>query len=101
MKNDYYSIYKFKNSSNSVIQATIFSQDAIAATSFYEPPRKAEIGDVEKAFLQSDKVVEGEVEMGGQLHFYMETQRCLLFPRDGGELEVFTGGQNPHSAQVF
>ena len=32
--------------------------------------------------------------------FYMETQRWLVVPRDGGELEVFTGGQNPHSAQV-
>ena len=83
-----------------LLHRTFFCQDAIAANSFYDPPRKAEMGDVEKAFLEADKIVDGEVEIGGQLHFYMETQRCLVVPRDGGELEVFTGGQNPHSAQV-
>ena len=76
-------------------------QEAIAAESYYEPPVETEMGDIQQGFLHSEKIIEGEAEIGGQLHFYMETQRSLVVPRDGGELEVFPGAQNPTSAQVY
>ena len=69
--------------------------------SFYGSPIETEMGDIQQGFLQSEKIVEGELEMGGQLHFYMETHRSLVVPRDGGELEIFAGAQNPTSAQVI
>ena len=69
--------------------------------SFHGPPIETKMGDIQQGFRQSEKIVEGELEMGGQLHFYMETHRSLVVPRDGGELEIFAGAQNPTSAQVM
>lgn len=37
------------------------------------------MGDIDEGFLQSEKIVEGEQEIGGQLHFYMETHRQVSF----------------------
>ena len=58
------------------------------------------MGDIQEGFKNAEMIVEDEVEIGGQLHFYMETHRCLVVPRDSGELEIFAGAQNPTSAQV-
>ena len=79
----------------------IFTKEAIAAQSYYEPPVETEMGDIQEGFKHAEKIVEGEMEIGGQLHFYMETHRCLVVPRDSGELEIFAGAQNPTSAQVL
>ena len=78
----------------------IFFKEAIAAQSYYEPPVETEMGDIQEGFRNAEKIVEGELEIGGQLHFYMETHRCLVVPRDTGELEIFAGAQNPTLAQV-
>ena len=37
--------------------------------------------------------------MGGQEHFYLETQSSLAVYRENGELEVFSATQNPTSIQ--
>ncbi len=58
------------------------------------------MGDVEAGFAQSEKALEGEVEIGGQLHFYMETQRCLVVCKDGDELEIYPGSQNTYTTHV-
>ncbi|KAJ3584144.1 hypothetical protein NHX12_014640, partial [Muraenolepis orangiensis] len=59
-------------------------EDAIKRESFFLPAREIKKGDVEKAFQTSDHVHEGEFRLGGQEHFYMETQSMLVVPRLGG-----------------
>ena len=50
----------------------------------------------EKAFQKADHVFTGIVRMGGQEHFYLETQACVVIPKpEDGEMEVYSSTQNP------
>lgn len=55
-----------------------------------------------KGFEIADDIVEGEVSMGGQEHFYLETHASLAVPRgEDGEMELFVSTQNPTETQVW
>ena len=46
-------------------------------------------------------MVEGECHIGGQEHFYLETQASVAVPKgEDGELEMFVSTQNPTETQV-
>ena len=63
--------------------------------------RNLKNGDVESGFAASDHVIEGEVRMGGQEHFYLETHAAIAVPKgEDGEMEVFCSSQHPHHGQV-
>uniref|UniRef100_A0AAQ4RDC3 Aldehyde oxidase 6 n=1 Tax=Gasterosteus aculeatus aculeatus TaxID=481459 RepID=A0AAQ4RDC3_GASAC len=53
---------------------------AVEKSSFFEPRRTIERGNVTEAFESVDQVHEGELRIGGQEHFYMETQSMLVVP---------------------
>ncbi len=41
------------------------------------------------------------MRIGGQEHFYLETQTSLVVPKgEDGEMELFCSSQNPSEAQV-
>ena len=43
-----------------------------------------------------------KVRIGGQEHFYLETQATIAVPKgEDGEIEVFSSCQSPTAAQVF
>lgn len=43
----------------------------------------------------------GEVHVGGQEHFYMETQRVLVIPKaEDKELDIYVSTQDPAHVQV-
>uniref|UniRef100_W5K6P2 Aldehyde oxidase 5 n=1 Tax=Astyanax mexicanus TaxID=7994 RepID=W5K6P2_ASTMX len=70
-------------------------QEAIEHQSFFEPKRKLERGNVEEGFEQSDHILEGELYMGGQEHFYMETQGLIAVPgEEAGEMELYVATQH-------
>ncbi|KAL5336813.1 Molybdopterin-binding domain of aldehyde dehydrogenase-domain-containing protein [Aspergillus crustosus] len=81
-------------------------EEAIEAESFFEHFRYIKSGDTEGAFKDADHVFEGVSRMGGQEHFYLETQACVAIPKpEHGEMEIWSGTQNPtetqsHVAQV-
>ena len=61
-----------------------------------------EDGDVEKALSEAEHVLEGECRVGGQDHFYLETQACLVVPRgEQQEMEVVSSTQGASSVQKF
>uniref|UniRef100_A0A182PJ61 Aldehyde oxidase/xanthine dehydrogenase a/b hammerhead domain-containing protein n=1 Tax=Anopheles epiroticus TaxID=199890 RepID=A0A182PJ61_9DIPT len=75
-------------------------EDAIRLESFYPGfPRVIAKGDVEKALSEADVVIEGDCRMGGQEHFYLETQACLAVPKDSDEIEVISSTQHPTEIQ--
>ena len=46
-------------------------------------------------------MIEGEVHIGGQEHFYLETNATLAVPKnEDGEMELFVSTQNPTETQV-
>lgn len=73
--------------------AIVTMEEAIAANSFHTS-RKLSCGDVEAAFSSCDHFIEGEMRLGGQEHFYMETQTCLVTPKEEDELHVQVSGQS-------
>ena|SRR6218665_2555460 len=76
-------------------------QEAIAAGSYHLPPKTVTFGDVDGAMTRAEHVLEGEYRIGGQEHFYLETNATLAVPKDGdGELEIYSSTQNPTYLQV-
>ncbi|CAL1688978.1 unnamed protein product [Lasius platythorax] len=75
-------------------------EDAIEHKSFFPGFPKCIIkGDAERAFEEADHVLEGEIRIGGQEHFYLETNATIAVPREEDELEVFCSSQHPTEIQ--
>ncbi|XP_018406133.1 PREDICTED: xanthine dehydrogenase [Cyphomyrmex costatus] len=75
-------------------------EDAIAHKSFFPGfPKRIIKGDADKAFAEADHILEGEVHIGGQEHFYLETNAVIVIPREENELEVFCSTQHPTEVQ--
>uniref|UniRef100_A0A2K6KE62 Aldehyde oxidase n=1 Tax=Rhinopithecus bieti TaxID=61621 RepID=A0A2K6KE62_RHIBE len=83
------------------LEPVIFTiKDAIKHNSFLCPEKKLEQGNVEEAFEKVDQILEGEVHVGGQKHFYMETQRVLVIPKtEDKELDIYVSTQDPAHVQ--
>lgn len=51
-------------------------------------------GDFSSVYRESPVTLEGQVHVGGQDHFYLETQGCLVVPKgENGEMEIFASTQ--------
>ena len=69
--------------------------------SFFSVERKIEDGDVDKAFTTSEHTLEGTTRMGGQEHFYLETQACIVIPKgEDGEMEIVASTQGLKETQI-
>ena len=77
-------------------------EEAIEHQSFFEHYRYIKNGDTEKAFAEADHVFEGITRMGGQEHFFLETNACLAIPKpEDGEMEIWSSTQNPTETQAY
>lgn len=77
-------------------------EEAIEKQSFYGSFKKIENGNIQQGFEDSDYTLEGEIHIGGQEHFYMETNCTLAVPKgEDGEMELFASTQNPTETQVL
>ncbi|VDM24158.1 unnamed protein product [Toxocara canis] len=47
-----------------------------------------------------DHVIEGSVKIGGQEHFYFETQSCIVIPHEVDELEIIASTQCVSDVQI-
>lgn len=75
-------------------------EEAVEKSSFYKPLRVIGQGNVEEAFKTVDHIHEGEIRIGGQEHFYMETQSMLVVPvGEETEFNVYASTQWPTLAQ--
>ncbi|KAK0635086.1 molybdopterin binding aldehyde oxidase/xanthine dehydrogenase [Bombardia bombarda] len=77
-------------------------EEAIEKDSFFNYFREIKKGDPEEAFKNSDYTFTGVARMGGQEHFYLETNATIAIPKpEDGEIEIFSSTQNPNEAQVY
>ncbi|XP_036603994.1 xanthine dehydrogenase/oxidase isoform X1 [Trichosurus vulpecula] len=84
------------------LPAIISIEDAIKNNSFYDSELKIEKGDLKKGFAEADNVVSGELYIGGQEHFYLETHCTIAVPKgEAGEMELFVSTQNTMKTQSF
>ncbi|MGC0223088.1 xanthine dehydrogenase molybdopterin binding subunit [Pseudooceanicola nitratireducens] len=73
---------------------------ALAADSRFEDgPVIWTKGQAEVAITTAPRVVQGQMEVGGQEHFYLEGQAALALPQDGGEMVVHSSTQHPTEIQ--
>jgi xanthine dehydrogenase/oxidase len=71
-------------------------EEAIEQESFYEHFRYIKKGNMEEGFKNADHVFTGVTRMGGQEHFYLETNACVAIPKpEDGEMEIYASTQNP------
>ncbi|XP_057359695.1 aldehyde oxidase 4-like isoform X2 [Manis pentadactyla] len=75
-------------------------EQALEHNSFLSVEKKIEQGNVEQAFKSVDQIIEGEVHVEGQEHFYMETQTILAVPKkEDKEMVLHLGTQFPSYVQ--
>ncbi|XP_024541348.1 xanthine dehydrogenase/oxidase isoform X2 [Selaginella moellendorffii] len=78
-------------------------EDAVSANSFFHnKDRELEFqqGSVTEAFSDSEAIlIEGQVSVGNQYHFHLETQQAVCVPSEDGFIEVYSSTQNPSKVQ--
>lgn len=83
------------------LPAIFTMEEAIEKESFHKFYRYIEKGDTKEAFQNCDYTFTGVSRMGGQEHFYLETNACVVIPKpEDGEIEIFTSSQNPTESYV-
>ncbi|OJA04662.1 xanthine dehydrogenase molybdopterin binding subunit [Halomonas sp. QHL1] len=78
------------------------SLDPVAATEreeFVRPTHVQTRGDWQQALDQAEQIVEGELFVGGQEHFYLEGQACVAHPTEDEGVIVHTSNQHPSETQ--
>ncbi len=83
------------------LPAILGVRDAIAKESFHTQPHVIRRGDCDAALAESPHVLEGELEIGGQEHFYLESQAAWAEPGEDGEIFVSSSTQHPTEIQAI
>ncbi len=81
------------------LPAILTIQEAIAQGSFQGATLQARRGDLEQGFSASARVLSGALYLGGQEHFYLETQASLALLDETGHILVHSSTQHPSETQ--
>lgn len=81
------------------LPAILTPKEAIAAGSFQGSQPVLARGDIEAGFAEADHVFEGEFELGGQEHFYLETQASFAMVDEAGQIFIQSSTQHPSETQ--
>lgn len=83
-----------------VLTPIVSIEDAVLKKSFFPGfPIRMIRGNADKAFAEADHIVTGEARMGGQEHFYLETNACIAIPKEEDEIELICSTQHPAEIQ--
>ena len=74
---------------------------AIAENSFHTEPHFLTRGALDSAMLECPLILEGELHIGGQDHFYLETQAAWAEPDGEGGVHVSSSTQRPSEIQTI
>lgn len=81
------------------LPAIVTIEEAVAAPSFQGTPRTISRGDVETGLATARHRFSGEIRIGGQEHFYLETQAALAEVDEAGQVFVQSSTQHPSETQ--
>lgn len=74
--------------------------DALAAQSYLVNGKRLwQRGEADAAIEAAPHKVTGEITMGGQEHFYLESQAALVVPQENGDMAVHSSTQHPTEIQ--
>ncbi|MEP2718333.1 xanthine dehydrogenase molybdopterin binding subunit [Pseudophaeobacter sp.] len=82
-------------------EEALLTLDAALATDsrFEDGPRIYQKGDAAAAIAAAPHQIEGQFELGGQEHFYLEGQAALALPQEDGAMLVNSSTQHPTEIQ--
>lgn len=83
------------------LEAILSIKEAIARESFQGETQVISRGNPTVAIETSKYTLEGEIEIGGQDHFYLETQTSWVIPDVEGNYQVYSSTQHPSETQVI
>src|SRR5690606_37117698 len=75
--------------------------DAIAEQAFHLPPARVARGDAQAALAAAAHRIEGEIAIGGQDHFYLETQASRAAFDVDGLVRIDASTQHPSETQAM
>ena len=81
------------------LPAILTIEDAIAAGSFHSGPMRIVRADAQSALATAAHRLEGELAIGGQEHFYLETQCSIAWFDESGGVMVESSTQHPSETQ--
>lgn len=74
-------------------------REAMRTESYVRPPHKMQRGDAQSVIASAPHRLHGEIDIGGQEHFYLEGQVALTVPSEDGGVLVYSSNQNPTETQ--
>ncbi|GAW97169.1 MULTISPECIES: xanthine dehydrogenase molybdopterin binding subunit [Colwellia] len=81
------------------LEAVLTVKDALAKQNFVRPPFTMKRGDSDAAIKGATHQLSGEINVGGQEHFYLEGQVSTAEPTEDGGMNIFTSSQHPSEVQ--
>jgi xanthine dehydrogenase large subunit len=84
-----------------VLPARLSLRQAIEEQAFHLPPSTVARGDADAALAAAPHRLRGEVECGGQDHFYLETQASWVQIDSEGIVQVVSSTQHPTETQII
>ncbi|MFC6477526.1 molybdopterin cofactor-binding domain-containing protein [Pseudomonas asuensis] len=81
------------------LQPILDVEEALAHEHFISPSHQHVIGDAAAALNAAPHRLQGELRIGGQEHFYLETQVASVMPTEDGGMLVYSSTQNPTEVQ--
>jgi xanthine dehydrogenase large subunit len=77
----------------------LHAREAMQAGSFVLPKVTVQRGDTPQALAQAPHRLQGSLEIGGQEHFYLESQIAYAIPQENGLWLIHSGTQHPGEVQ--
>jgi xanthine dehydrogenase large subunit len=74
-------------------------ETALANNDFVVPPHAMQRGDPAVALAAAPHRLQGELQIGGQDHFYLEGQVSMALPQEDGDMRILTSSQHPTEVQ--
>jgi xanthine dehydrogenase molybdopterin binding subunit/xanthine dehydrogenase small subunit len=81
------------------LEAVLSIEDAIAKGSFHTEPHRIARGDAKAALASAPHTLRGSIHIGGQEHFYLESQAAWAECGDDGDVHVTSSTQHPSEIQ--
>jgi len=81
------------------LEAVLTVKDALAKQNFVRPPFTMQRGDSATAIATAEHQLSGEINVGGQEHFYLEGQVSTAEPTEDGGMNIYSSSQHPSEVQ--
>lgn len=81
------------------LDAVVTVEQALDKQLFVRPSHTQQRGEPDRALAESPHRLKGEQHVGGQEHFYLEGQACLVEPTEDRGMFVHTSSQHPSEVQ--